>query len=257
MWPITTWGREQPRIAPSFFPRTAMSPSPISPNSVHILLQYIHPPSQLDQPLPPFLLSKPLLQRHHFLQIPPEEPAEYLCWPADTSSRAIELLEGLPAQLDDVPHTYPVRYTSDDEYTYAHVGLSPVGKDAVRLVFQWDELDGWKYHDAKLMPFPPGSEASLQDALTSHTSIPTIPTSSASPSAYNPYGFDHSENGEGGSDDDDDDYWNSYGADDSDGPSGDLNSSGKDAAGDSEDAYWARYASVHGTPAALCPMSSP
>lgn len=221
-----------------------MSPTPITPDTVHLVLQYISPPSQLLQPLPPYLLSKPLLQRHHFLGISPEDPHEYLCWPSSftTSLKAIHLLESLPRPLDDdEPLPYPVQYTADDEHTHAHVHITTIGDDSLRLVFQWDELDGWKFHDANLMPFPPGSASSLLDALQSVSCDMRLEVPEARVD-HNPYGFDDDVNGS-----DDDDYWNAYGAQelaaDSPGP---LSFSAKDSEAATEDAYWARYNSVHG-----------
>lgn len=155
-----------------------MSPSPLPPGTVHTVLQYIAPPSQLDQPLPPFLLSKPLLQRHHFLSISTDDPMRYLCWPSETSTRAVNLLENLPRPVDDdAPQAYIVQYTSDTEHTYAHIALhAPEEADAVRLVFQW-ELDGWKFHDMKLMPFPKESKSELSEVLSSQASLSGSPQS--------------------------------------------------------------------------------
>lgn len=192
------------------------------------------------------VLAKPLLQRHHFLQISPEEASQYLCWPSDTSAKAVDLLESLPRSADDEPQTYPVQYTSDSEQTCAHVALAQPGGDTIRLVFQWDEQDGWKFHDTKLMPFPQESKASLNEALASPEPALGVPTVAA---AVPEYGFNEQSEGS-----DDDDYWNAYGADDSDDPSahGGLSAS-KDIASDGEDAYWARYASVQGMSCLLSP----
>ncbi|EKM61021.1 uncharacterized protein PHACADRAFT_168384 [Phanerochaete carnosa HHB-10118-sp] len=221
-----------------------MSPSPLSLGTVHTALQYIAPPSQLDQPLPPFLLSRPLLQRHHFLSISTDDPVQYLCWPSETSTRAVDLLENLPRPVDDdALRTYSVRYTSDTEHTYAHVALHAPGEaDAVRLVFQWDELDGWKFHDTKLMPFPKECKTELSEVSSFQASLSSSPQSDAVAPAYNPYRFSDQSD-----DESDDDYWNAYGASDADGPSA-MNAlaSSKDA-DDGEDAYWARYATVQGT----------
>lgn len=222
-------------------PEHAMSPTPLSPSSVHVALQYISPPSQLDRPLPPYLLSKALLQRHHFLAVSPENPAEYLCWPADTSAQAVELLESYISIADDTPQSYPTHYTSDAENTFAHVALPPAGPsgEAARLVFQWD-IEGWKFHDTRLMPFPAGSSSSLRDVLAA-SAQPVLSISPASSASSNdPYGFNNDDdNG------DDDDYWNAYGGADSDSPRPGLQFS-KDEAIESEDAYWARYSSVQG-----------
>ena len=160
---------------------------------------------------------------------------------------AVDLLESLPRPIDDhAPQMYPVHYTSDIEHTYAHVALpTSATDDAARLIFQWDELDGWKYHDTKLMPFPQGSKASLEQVLASTPAHATSAPRTEAVPEYNPYGF--SDNSD---ESDDDDYWNAYGAGDSDDPSPQNQLSlAKDAAGDSEDAYWARYATVQGVSA--------
>ena len=107
---------------------STMSPSTFSPNVLHILLQYISPPSQLTQPIPPHLLSKPLLQRHHFLHLTPEQPDEYLCWPSSPEKKAhiVDLLETRSRPLDDdQPTAYPVQYSFDGEDFFAHVDHGP------------------------------------------------------------------------------------------------------------------------------------
>ncbi|KZT74652.1 hypothetical protein DAEQUDRAFT_659485 [Daedalea quercina L-15889] len=226
-----------------------MSPTPIQPGFVHLILQYIAPPSQLTQPIPPHLLSKSLLQRHHFLQITPDNPHEYLCWPT-SGGRAIELLEDLPQPLDDEPVPYPVQYTSDAEQAYAHVGLPIVDTDGARMVFEWDEADGWKYHDLAMMPFPPGSRATLQELTTKETGHVQRAVSQVSETSYvvEPYA-----NGS-----DDDDYWNAYGSqDDAAAYNNDPLMSNKDAEAGTEDAYWARYSSVHGTADSARPSPPP
>lgn len=228
-----------------------MSATPIPINTINTTLQYLVPPSQINDPLPPYLLSKSLLQRHHFMSISHYNPEEYLCWPSESSSKAIDLLERVPTPIEDhAPPTYPVHYTSDGEYIYAHVALPPnqSDEDAVRLVFQYDANDGWKFHDLKTMPFPPGSNPSLRDTLASVTDSESAATEShqsatAAP-AWNPYGFDHDNEASG--DVNDDDYWNAYGAADSGSPSPRQAWSAKESAADSEDAYWAQYSSVHG-----------
>lgn len=109
-------------------------------------------------------------------------------------------------------------------------------------MFQWD-IDGWKFHDIKLMPFPVDSSPSLGDTLASVVSATHSVTSTAVSTSppYNPYGFNDDDD----LNSDDDDYWNAYGAGDDE----NLRSApqlAKEAVGDSEDAYWARYSSVHG-----------
>ncbi|KAI0963540.1 hypothetical protein AcW1_000588 [Taiwanofungus camphoratus] len=223
-----------------------MSPTPISPNVVRIVLQYIAPPSQLSQPLPPFLLSRSLLQRHRFLQLSPDSPLEYLCWPssADGQSRAIDLLEALSRPIhDDEPALYPVQYSHNGENTYAHVDLSSGDDDGARLVFEWDDGDGWKYHDTNMMPFPQGSRLVLQDVLARELSTQAqklfIPPARSTIHGLEDLGSD---------DGDDDDYWNAYEMQEE---HASLESHHalpvKDGGGSTEDAYWARYSSVHGT----------
>lgn len=220
-----------------------MNPDPITPLTINIILQYILPPSQLSQTLPKHLASISLLKRHHFLHISPDDPLEYLCWPGPNRERAIELLETLSAQrTDDETEIHSVKYTSDVEYTYAHVQLVSQ-EDGLRLVFQWDGEDGWKYHDSNLMPFPSGSHESLHDVMTSAFSKIT---ESNGASGSKPSTEDYFEGGN-----DDDDYWNAYGAEEDDeGAREAAAQARKDAlaaaAESSEDAYWAQYASVQG-----------
>ncbi|KAF7791837.1 hypothetical protein EIP86_002861 [Pleurotus ostreatoroseus] len=228
---------------------SVMPPTPIAQNTVNLALTYITPPSQITQPLPPFILSKALLQRHHFLSISYDDPVDYLSWPSDTSSKAIDLLELLPTPVEDfAPASYPTHYTTDGEYVYAHIGVFPPSREGVRLVFQWDDPDGWKFHDLKTMPFPEGSSPSLLQALTASAAAtePDPEPSYGAQITHDSYTYERDD--ASGSDDDDDDYWNAYGAADSDGGSPRQHSLPlKDDGGDSEDAYWARYASVHGT----------
>ena len=223
-----------------------MSPSPLSPSFPHILLQYISPPSQLTDPIPPHLLSKPLLQRHHFLHLTPDSPHDYLCWPssAEKTAQILDLLESRPRPIDDgPPSAYPVQYSFDGEDFFAHVDLSGSGDgDGPRVVLQWDDNSGeWKYHNTDLMPFPPGSRPLLDDVLVP-PSNPALVQSKPSLSHVPHFDAGLLEDG-----DDDDDYWNAYGSTDigdsaySDG----VAASVKDGAS-SEDAYWAQYSSVHG-----------
>lgn len=216
-----------------------MNPEPISPLAINVILQYILPPSQLSQTLPTHLTSISLLKRHHFMNISPNDPLEYLCWPSENRARAFELLEEFSTHRinEDDAQERDVRYTSDIEYTYAHVRL----EEDLRIVFQWDEggEDGWKYHDTNVMPFPPGSLPSLQDVLT-EASAKTFGDSSPlqQPSYGNLFGVIEEEAS------DDDSYWNAYGAhDDGETP---IIHEPKPVAANGEDAYWAQYASVQG-----------
>ena len=225
-----------------------MSPSPLPPNVVHVLLQYIAPPSQLTDAVPPHLLSKPLLQRHHFLHITSEQPDEYLCWPSSPEKKAhiIELLESRPRPIDDdQPAVFPVQYSFDGEDFYAHVDLSSGTDDGPRILLQWDDGTGeWRYHNADLMPFPPGCRADLEDVLVPPAAPnPVSVHSIVTPSYTRSFDVDSLQD-----DSDDDDYWNAYGATDiGDSHFGEgAPGSAKDAAASSEDAYWAQYASVQG-----------
>lgn len=224
-----------------------MAPEPLQLNVVHVLLQYIAPPSQLTQPLPPYLLSKPLLQRHHFLRLSTDQPDEYLCWPSSPERKAhvIHLLESRPRPLDDdQPFAYPVQYSFDGEDFYAHVDLSNNGSDGARVILQWDEAGEWRYHNTDLMPFPPGSRSALEDVLVppappNPASLPTLSTA-AYPRSYD---LDIPDDDDG----DDDDYWNAYGSTDI-GDSAYHSAapvSAKDTTS-SEDAYWDQYSSVQG-----------
>lgn len=141
--------------------------TPLTPASIALILQYIVPPSQLSF-LPPHLLSSSLLQRHHFLQISPDDPISYLAWPSDSHDNhlAIRLLEDFHRPIDDHLYaSFPVRYTSDSEFAYSHVSILPGHPSGPRLVFQWNTPDGWKYHNVALMPFPSHSSQSPQDPL--------------------------------------------------------------------------------------------
>lgn len=231
-----------------------MSPPPVQAYKVQLLLQYISP---LDGEIPAHLLSKLLLQRHHFLGITPEDPSSYLCWPtgsSDETSKVSKLLESLSSpEVTDPQQSYPVKYTSDGDVTYAHIHITTAsGDDGLRLVFLWDadEAGGagsWKYHDAKLMPFPRESHAT-PDGAASTVSL-TVPSRDSF------IGEAKAEDMEDGNDDAD--YWNSYGGgdvDDDEGPPKRTISSVSLGSTKAEDAYWAQYANVHGSCTALFPL---
>lgn len=223
-----------------------MSPSPLSPNVVHVLLQYISPPSQLTHPIPPHLLSKNLLQRHHFLHITPEQPDEYLCWPShpEKNIRVLEFLEARPRPIDDdQPTAYPVQYSFDGEDFFAHVDLSGDTGEGARSILQWDESGEWKYHNSDLMPFPPGARPNLEDVLVPPPIPNPVSLHTFSTTSYpRPFAAKDFQDDSG-----DDDYWNAYGATDiGDSHYGDGGPASAKDAGSSEDAYWAQYASVQG-----------
>lgn len=211
-------------------------PSPILPYHVQLILQYIAPPSELEHPVPSHLLSRPLYQRHVFLEIKPSNAASYLCWKESVRERVIHLLESLQQKPADYSSkTIATAYTADEENTFAHVHISTIGPDGLRLVFDWDAADAsWKYHDAGLMPFPAGACETLEEAASAADESPDDPISPQSP--------------DGGADDDS--YWNSYGGPDGEGEAAlvKVDATLDDAGDDGEDAYWAQYSSVHGIP---------
>jgi hypothetical protein len=210
--------------------------------TINNILAYILPPSQLSQPLPNHLISTSLIQRHHFLNITPENPIEYLCWPSPSRERIIQLLETLATQKDDEEKVYHVKYTSDVEHAYAHVRLD----DELRLVFQWDRVDMWKYHDTNIMPFPPGSHESLHDAMTD-AAADASSGGSAGDELCRASSLENSFKDNEVNENDDDAYWNAYGVQADDDRSHEQDGQSKKAAADSgEDAYWAQYATVHG-----------
>lgn len=209
----------------SLGPTTTMSPTTLPPHLVDLVLQYISPPSQLTQPLPPHLISGSLLQRHHFLQLTVDEPTEYLCWPSPNQEKCIELLEHLPKPANDDDYiNCPVQYTSDGDHVYAHAGI-----DSLRVIYQWQPEHGWKFHDLNLMPFPPDSFSSPLAAMSWDIHAGSSDTVDGSDTA-----------------DSDGDYWNSYGGDGEFGePLGRLISAAKDDM-ESEDSYWAQYSTIQG-----------
>ena len=194
---------------------------PISPAIVHRILAHFSP---LIEPLPPNLISKRLLQRHHFLNLTPDNAAEYLAWPSQSGeSHGLDLLD--IQSLPTVDDHLSVQYTADTEDLLAHVRISP----NLRLVFLWEQESGWQYHNLAPMPFPPDAYADLSDARA----------------LYSPNDFLQMQGHEvKASSDDENSYWNSYcgGDDDLDRPSSIkvLDES------NSEDAYWARYSTIQG-----------
>lgn len=137
--------------------------------------------------------------------------------------------------LDEQAPDFLVGYTVDPEHAYAHVHVKPTGDGGLRLVFEWDGEESWKYHDSTLMPFPPGTSPYLGDPASC----------AASDSISNPSsGAEQQAKGATGDGDDDDaDYWNSYGVEDDSGMKPLPSTSEVNV---SEDAYWAQYAAVQG-----------
>ena len=203
---------------------------PLPTHTVDLVLHLISP---LSDPLPPHLISTPLRQRHHFLQISPSSPVEYLCWPSPDNAKTIDLLDRLPPLSDHA--SFSTRYTSDPESTVAHVQISS-DAHGLRMLFHWDETDGWKYHDLRLMPFPNPSYSTPHESLQVGSNSAC---NAADPSRHSSPEVDHINSA------DDDAYWDAYGAVGYDLTSSVLPQSGTDAV-KGEDAYWAQYASVQG-----------
>ncbi|KAF9015220.1 hypothetical protein BDQ17DRAFT_1268860, partial [Cyathus striatus] len=227
----------------------------ISPETISLVLHFIAPPSQLTAPIPSHLVSRPLLQRHHFLNIDPSHPAEYLAWPSPSQQKAVHLLDTLISHPSP-SHNYPVQYVVDPESIYAHVRITSEPSEptsALRLIFLWDKSCGWQYHDLSLMPFPPNSHPSLENVLEMFHSpgdfLQETPYSFTQPQVSSSL---DSDDGDGPS------YWDAYGATDHDLHDGDSFAAPiKDTPSDSEDAYWAQYASVHGSGDSTLPSPLP
>lgn len=258
------------------FPEAA--PPALPSHTVTLLLSYLSP---LESPLPPHLLSEPLRQRHHFLGLggtfeSAEDVAAYISWPSSVThenitSHIVKLLSDLPPpDTFDPLVAYPTKYSCDGETVYAHSHVSQKSSSRavdndLRLVFRWEagegqgfvrghdghttNADGWKFHDAKPMPFPQGVYDTPQDAINTVrptggvTSIINAESRGASAPKLD-RGLDDALQS-----DDDDDYWNSYGqssSNDEHESQGFARASGSRNDPNSEDAYWARYASVHG-----------
>jgi len=191
----------------------------LTPVTVSILLDYISP---LSQELPAHLLSQPLLQRHHFLDIQPSDPVQYLSWPSSDQQQAFRLLESYGLDQKHSESEFCIRYTADHESFSAHVEL---GSSGVRLVFQWDSRDQtWKYHNCTLMPFPLPSYDSVAEAQQNLSLAGAHETNEIT---------------------DEDAYWESYGQDDDYKPNARVPSTTQTDT-QAEDAYWAQYASVQG-----------
>jgi hypothetical protein len=223
------------------------SPPPLPNHTVVLVLDYLHP--ALSLPLPSHLLSTSLTQRHHFLNLGPDDPQAYLSWPSSTTTvdnntpgtSTLDVLAALPPRGDDggvLP--YPIRYTADGETAYAHVlAEAPSLHKTLRLVFQWDGSDAWKYHDMSIASLPPSDFGTPSEAMAAATAAVSASTPLPSPSP-----FDRRGPSDGG---DNDDYWDSYGGGDEDHDREHARPTfSRDGSTQGEDAYWAQYNSVHG-----------
>lgn len=180
--------------------------------------------------IPVNLISKPLLQRHHFLGLTPHD-SEYLIWPSENQSHVLQLLSTEPLPSQEHTEHLSVHYTADKEHLLAHVRITP----ELRLVFLWDmDHKDWRYHNVDTMPFPVNSYSRFNDAVA----------------VYSPDDFlqeqCHDAHVSGDQDEDDDSYWNSYSQGDHQDPNGHLPTAKSNDNLNTEDAYWARYSTVQG-----------
>ncbi|KAF8898709.1 hypothetical protein BD779DRAFT_1485203 [Infundibulicybe gibba] len=195
-------------------------PPPVDNTTVLTVLHYICPPSQLSTcPLPPHLISPPLRQRHHFLNLSPDDPVSYLAWPDTDAQNAFCLLECFQKPADE-DIRFHIRYSTDPESSYAHIRITP----DIRIIFYWDSsISEWKYHNLALMPFPTATFEYSDNGFLQDRS-PTVTLD----------------------EDEDDLYWNAYGRADDDGNPPIL-----------DDAYWAQYATVQGSGDSTLPSPLP
>ncbi|KAF8679448.1 hypothetical protein RHS04_04470 [Rhizoctonia solani] len=229
-----------------------MNPTPIASHTISLVLQYLLPPSEL----PTYLISRPLLQRHHFLSISSTDTAAYLCWPHPGANpeKSVAALEYLSAQDHEwLVRTAEIRYqpqASSSDAAQARVWLG----DAIQLVFIWEEDQdgaGWRYFDADHRPLPSNCSPTLSPALQvtppeqdqeqdisagelrllpgfdSHSSFFTLTL---------------------------DDYWAGY---DSGSSPRSPRIPERELGLDDEDAYWASYGAVHGSADSTIPSPAP
>lgn len=212
-----------------------MNVEPLSSSAVATVLNYICP---LNASLPPHILSKPLLQRHHFLHLTPDNPLHYLAWPPHDD----DLLDHL--DISEQASSFSVRYSADNQYIIAHTRVTPQSSHhpGIRLVFLWDpEQSSWQYHNLAPMPFPKDSHSALSDAIAIHQSS----------CDFLPDSLNVVVDG----DDNDNSYWNSYSQKGDDSPPALDTKPGHHL--NSEDAYWAQYATVQGSGDSTFPSPLP
>ncbi|KAF8761883.1 hypothetical protein RHS01_00863 [Rhizoctonia solani] len=209
-----------------------MNPTPIASHTISLVLQYLLPPSEL----PTYLISRPLLQRHHFLSISSTDTAAYLCWPHPRANpeKSVAALEYLSAQDHEwLVRTAEIRYqpqASSSDAAQARVWLG----DAIQLVFIWEEDQdgaGWRYFDADHRPLPSNCSPTLSPALQ-----------------VTPPEQDQEQDISA------DDYWAGY---DSGSSPRSPRIPERELGLDDEDAYWASYGAVHGSADSTIPSPAP
>lgn len=196
-------------------------------------MQYLLPPSEL----PTHLLSRTLLQRHHFLSISPADTASYLCLPGPNADpeKSVAALEHLATQdHEQLVRTANIRYqppVSASEPVHARVWLG----NSVQVVFVWEEDQdgaGWRYLDTDHRPLPGNCTSTLAPALQV-----TPPEEQEQDQDTSP-----------------DDYWAGY---DSGSSPRSPRIPERELAADDEDAYWASYGAVHGSADSTIPSPAP
>ncbi|KAG8715445.1 hypothetical protein FRC11_004105 [Ceratobasidium sp. 423] len=209
---------------------STMNPTPLASHTVSLALQYLLPPSEL----PTHLISRPLLQRHHFLSISPSDTAAYLCWPHPNADpeKSVAALEHLSTQDHEwLVRTAEIRYqpqASPSDAAQARVWLG----NTVQLVFIWEEDQdgaGWRYFDTDCRHLPSNCSATLTPALQ-----------------VTPPEHDQEQ--------DVDDYWAGY---DSGSSPRSPRIPERELSADDEDAYWASYGAVHGSADSTVPSPAP
>lgn len=150
----------------------AVQPPPLPVHLVNLTLQYLLPPTA---PIPLHLLSRELLQRHHFLNISSDDPAAYFCWSSfDTSSSSstsiiqdLELRAGNETLLNKEVHD--ITYEHDEEGSRARVKLADDLDLYILFVWQGSQDsgslgdDGWRYYDTKRLPSSTSASLAVGD----------------------------------------------------------------------------------------------
>lgn len=181
----------------------ATTAPPLPVHIINLTLQYLLPPTA---PMPLHLLSRELLQRHHFLGISPDDPAEYFCWPTSSSppSASSSIMHDLEMRAgnEDLLHkpTHEVSYEHGDDGSRARVRLSDDLDLYVLFVYQGsdeggDGEDGWRYNDIqRITPatpstaLPPGLGVGVLSAEVAEEDPYTRSSSPSSDAYWDNYG---------------------------------------------------------------------
>ncbi|CAE6432480.1 unnamed protein product [Rhizoctonia solani] len=228
---------------------STMNPTPLASHTVSLALQYLLPPSEL----PTHLISRSLLQRHHFLSISPSDPAAYFCWPHPNADpeKSVTALEQLATQDHEwLVRTAEIRYQPQADAVQARVWLG----NTIQLVFVWEEDQdgaGWRYFDADHRPLPSNCSATLAPALQVTPPEQDQEQDVSAGGSYLSFGLaSHSSLSTPTSDD----YWAGY---DSGSSPRSPRIPERELTADDEDAYWASYGAVHGSADSTVPSPAP